>query len=151
MKKLSILVVALMILGLCSCGSSSEPEQAAVESSAEVIYKDEYVEVTFDGVSDLPLVEGMTAVNLSFQNLSDQEITVLPLDSSVNDSMVQFVSGTPATMQGGKKLVYVMSFNNETAGISDYSEVKTLEFSLSVNDENFNEVSRSDILNIEVS
>lgn len=151
MKKLSILVVALMILGLCSCGSSSEPEQAAVEPSAQVIYKDEYVEVTFEGVSDLPMVEGMTAVNLSFQNLSDQEITVLPLDSSVNDSMVQFVSGTPATMQGGKKLVYVMSFNNETAGISDYSEVKTLEFSLSVNDENFNEVSRSDILNIEVS
>lgn len=151
MKKLSILVVALMILGLCSCGSSSEPEQAAVESSAEVIYKDEYVEVTFEGVSDLSLVEGMTAVNLSFQNLSDQEITVLPLDSSVNDSMVQFVSGTPATMQGGKKLAYAMSFNNETAGISDYSEVKTLEFSLSVNDADFNEISRSDILNIEVS
>lgn len=151
MKKLSILVVALMILGLCSCGSSSELEQAAVESSAEVIYKDEYVEVTFEGVSDLPLVEGMTAVNLSFQNLSDQEITVLPLDSSVNDSMVQFVSGTPATMQRGKKLVYVMSFNNETAGISDYSEVKTLEFSLSVNDADFNEISRSDILSIEVS
>lgn len=151
MKKLSILVVALMILGLCSCGSSSEPEQAAVEQSAQVIYKDEYVEVTFEGVSDLPMVEGMTAVNLSFQNLSDQEITVLPLDSSVNDSMVQFVSGTPATMQGGKKLVYVMSFNNETAGISDYSEVKTLEFSLSVNDADFNEISRSDILSIEVS
>ena len=151
MKKLSILVAALMILSLCSCGSSSEPEQAAVESSAEVIYKDEYVEVTFEGVSDLPMVEGMTAVNLSFQNLSDQEITVLPLDSSVNDSMVQFVSGTPATMKGGKKLVYVMSFNNETAGISDYSEVKTLEFSLSVNDADFNEISRSDILSIEVS
>ena len=151
MKKLSILVVALMILGLCSCGSSSEPEQAAVESSAEVIYKDEYVEVTFEGVSDLPVVEGMTAVNLSFQNLSDQEITVLPLDSSVNDSMVQFVSGTPATMQGGKKLAYAMSFNNETAGISDYSEVKTLEFFLSVNDADFNEISRSDILSIEVS
>lgn len=151
MKKLSILVVALMIMGLCSCGSSSEPEQVAVESSAEVIYKDEYVEVTFEGVSDLPMVEGMTAVNLSFQNLSDQEITVLPLDSSVNDSMVQFVSGTPATMQGGKKLAYTMSFNNETAGISDYSEVKTLEFSLSVNDSDFNEISRSDILSIEVS
>jgi hypothetical protein len=151
MKKLSILVVALMILGLCSCASSSEPEQAAVESSAQVIYKDEYVEVTFEGVSDLPMVEGMTAVNLSFQNLSDQEITVLPLDSSVNDSMVQFVSGTPAIMQGGKKLAYAMSFNNETAGISDYSEVKTLEFSLSVNDADFNEISRSDILSIEVS
>ena len=151
MKKLSILVAALMILSLCSCGSSSEPEQAAVEQSAQVIYKDEYVEVTFDGVSDLPMVEGMTAVNLSFQNLSDQEITVLPLDSSVNDSMVQFVSGTPATMQGGKKLAYAMSFNNETAGISDYSEVKTLEFSLSVNDADFNEISRSDILSIEVS
>lgn len=151
MKKLSILVAALMILSLCSCGSSSEPEQAAVEKSAQVIYKDEYVEVTFEGVSDLPMVEGMTAVNLSFQNLSDQEITVLPLDSSVNDSMVQFVSGTPATMQGGKKLAYAMSFNNETAGISDYSEVKTLEFSLSVNDADFNEISRSDILSIEVS
>ena len=151
MKKLSILVAALMILSLCSCGSSSEPEQAAVEQSAQVIYKDEYVEVTFEGVSDLPMVEGMTAVNLSFQNLSDQEITVLPLDSSVNDSMVQFVSGTPATMQGGKKLAYAMSFNNETAGISDYSEVKTLEFSLLVKDSDFNEISRSDILSIEVS
>lgn len=93
----------------------------------------------------------MSAINLTLKNLGDEEITVLFMDSSVNGTMVQFVSGVPATMQGGKEIVYTLSFNNETAGISDYSEIDELEFSLSVNDTNFAEISRSELLTVEIS
>ena len=121
------------------------------ETSAQTIYKDQYVEVKFEGVGELPSIDGMSAINLTLKNLGDEEITVLFMDSSVNGTMVQFVSGVPATMQGGKEIVYTLSFNNETAGISDYSEIDELEFSLSVNDTNFAEISRSELLTVEIS
>ena len=151
MKKYLYLVFSFMLLGLCSCTVSSESEQPTTETSAQTIYKDQYVEVKFEGVGELPSIDGMSAINLTLKNLGDEEITVLFMDSSVNGTMVQFVSGVPATMQGGKEIVYTLSFNNETAGISDYSEIDELEFSLSVYDANFAEISRSELLTVEIS
>ena len=151
MKKYLYLVFSFMLLGLCSCTVSSESEQPTTETSAQTIYKDQYVEVKFEGVGELPSIDGMSAINLTLKNLGDEEITVLFMDSSVNGTMVQFVSGVPATMQGGKEIVYTLSFNNETAGISDYNEIDELEFSLSVNDANFAEISRSELLTVEIS
>ena len=151
MKKYLYLVFSFMLLGLCSCTVSSESELPTTETSAQTIYKDQYVEVKIEGVGELPSIDGMSAINLTLKNLGDEEITVLFMDSSVNGTMVQFVSGVPATMQGGKEIVYTLSFNNETAGISDYSEIDELEFSLSVNDANFAEISRSELLTVEIS
>ena len=151
MKKYLYLVFSFMLLGLCSCTVSSESEQPTTETSAQTNYKDQSVDVKFEGVGELPSIDGMSAINLTLKNLGDEEITVLFMDSSVNGTMVQFVSGVPATMQGGKEIVYTLSFNNETAGISDYSEIDELEFSLSVNDTNFAEISRSELLTVEIS
>lgn len=151
MKKYLYLVFSFMLLVLCSCAVPSESEQSITETSEQAIYKDQYVEVKFEGVGELPSIDGMSAINLALKNLGDEEITVLFMDSSVNGTMVQFVSGVPATMQGGKEIVYTLSFNNEIAGISDYSEIDELEFSLSVNDTNFSEISRSELLTVEIS
>ena len=151
MKKYLYFVFSFILLGLCSCAVSSEREQPTMETSAQTIYKDQYVEVKFEGVGELPSIDGMSAINLTLKNLGDEEITVLFMDSSVNGTMVQFVSGVPATMQGGKEIAHTLSFNNETAGISDYSEIDKLEFSLSVNDENFSKISRSELLTVEIS
>lgn len=151
MKKYLYLVFSFMLLGLCSCAVPSESEQPITETSEQTIYKDQYVEVKFEGVGELPSIDGISAINLALKNLGDEEITVLFMNSSVNGTMVQFVSGVPATMQGGKEIVYTLSFNNEIAGISDYSEIDELEFSLSVNDTNFSEISRSELLVVEIS
>lgn len=151
MKKYLYLVFSFMLLVLCSCAVPSESEQSITETSEQAIYKDQYVEVKFEGVGELPSIDGVSAINLALKNLGDEEITVLFMDSSVNGTMVQFVSGVPATMQGGKEIVYTLSFNNEIAGISDYSEIDELEFSLSVNDTNFSEISRSELLTVEIS
>ena len=151
MKKYLYLVFSFMLLVLCSCAVPSESEQSITETSEQANYKDQYVEVKFEGVGELPSTDGMSAINLALKNLGDEEITVLFMDSSVNGTMVQFVSGVPATMQGGKEIVYTLSFNNEIAGISDYSEIDELEFSLSVNDTNFSEISRSELLTVEIS
>lgn len=151
MKKYLYLVFSFMLLGLCSCTSPSESKQSTTETSVQTIYKDQYVEVKFEGVGELPSIDGMSAINLTLKNLGDEEITVLFMDSSANGTMVQFVSGVPATMQGGKEIAHTLSFNNETAGISDYSEIDKLEFSLSVNDANFSEISRSELLTVEIS
>ena len=137
-----------------SIGIADSIGTADVDSSTaqeeQIIYEDQYIRAVFLGVDALPFIDGMSAVKIRFENLSEEEITVLPMDSSVNDTMVQFTSGTPATMQGKKKLNYVMSFNNEIAGISDFSQITKLEFSLSVNNAQFHEISRSKILTVEI-
>ena len=75
MKKYLYLVFSFMLLGLCSCTVSSESEQPTTETSAQTIYKDQYVEVKFEGVGELPSIDGMSAINLTLKNLGDEEIT----------------------------------------------------------------------------
>jgi hypothetical protein len=56
------------------------------------------------------------------------------MDSSINDTMVLFVSGTPATVRPGKKFTQVWAANPETVGVSGVEDVKEMAFSLNYDD-----------------
>lgn len=130
MKKfISLILIVLMGLSmLTSCGETGETESPNnQEKTSEVVYEDDILTVTFVGVSD---VAGQIGLSFTLENKGAEEITVLPLDSSINGTMVQFTSGTIADIQAGKKLNQVWMCNPEVIGISNSSEVKTIEFSL---------------------
>lgn len=157
MKKFVSLVLAFaMLLLLPSCGSSSETGSQEKEETPEtvteqVFYEDDILKATFVNVSEQAGLNGVGYIGVKFENKSDSEITVLPMDSSVNDTMVMYFSGVPATMQGGKKLNYAWGFYFDKAGITDISEVEKLEFSLEIVDENMHQLVRTDIITIEVN
>lgn len=69
------------------------------ESSEYVICDNEYIRATYLGIGNS---FGYVTLDVKLENKTDGEITVVPLDSSVDDNMVQFVSGIPATMMGHK-------------------------------------------------
>lgn len=145
MKKfLSILCVITLAMGLTACsGESTEPNSTAeskVKETSKVVYEDDTLSVTFKGVSD---VAGQIGLNFTLENKSSEEITVIPLDSSVNETMVQFTSGTIATIQSGKTFNQVWLCNPETIGISESNEVENIEFSLDFG-------STTDIIKIEL-
>ena len=157
MKKFVSLVLAFaMLLLLSSCVSSSETGSQEKEETPEtvteqVFYEDDILKATFVNVSEKAGLNGVGYIGVKFENKSDSEITVLPMDSSVNDTMVMYFSGVPATMQGGKKLNYALGFYFDKAGITDISEVEKLEFSLEIVDENMHQLVRTDIITIEVN
>lgn len=136
MKKiLSILCAAVLILGMTGCSSTSSISDTSEESTEQVIYEDEYVKATYLGVSD-------TIMSVSLENKSDEEITVLPMDSSVDGTMKQFTSGTLATIQPGK------TFNQ--GWIIGATPTNEIEFSMSICGKDMSEISRTDSLKIEV-
>lgn len=144
MKKIvSVMLTALLLVSMTAC-ESSEPEHVELSGGEKVdieiasdgqgeqiVYEDDVLTATYKGVSD---VAGQIGINFTLTNNGDSEISVLPMNSSVNDVMAQFTSGTLATIQPGKTFNQVWLCNPETIGIASADEVETIEFSLNFGD-----------------
>ena len=139
MKRVVALLIALMILTLLTgCGAEMNDDDEILLSNIEtnaqtpiIIYEDEILVASYLGLSD---VAGQIGMSFILENKSDEEIMVLPLNSSVNDVMVQFVSGMPAIIQPGKTFSQIWMANPQVVGVSDSSEVKEIEFTLNFGD-----------------
>lgn len=136
-----IAIMVVIIAAITSNGTTStssqtnqttnNSENTSSTSNEKVIYEDNNLKVTFLGVSDKL---GYIMISARFENKTDGELTVYPMDSSVNGTMVMYVSGVPASMQAHKNFNQSWTFNQETVGIKEASEVKNLEFKLHYND-----------------
>ena len=140
MKRLFTLFLAIIMLAFStSCGAGDAntsddkvlPIEEVNKQSQIVVYEDNTLTVTYMGLDN---VAGQIGMAFSLENKGNQEITVLPLNGSVNDVMVLFVSGTLATVQPGKVFNQVWLANPQVIGISDISEVYEIEFTLNFGD-----------------
>ena len=141
----TVIVTLILALSLAACSNSSESSQSSDTSKKEsaeeeiVIYDDDTLKTTYLGVSE---IEGVVVMNVRLENKTDNEITVLPTKSSVDGTMIQFTSGTLATIQDGK------TFNQ--GWIIGSMPTENIEFAMSICDENMSELLQTDILTIEV-
>ncbi len=135
MKRLfALLLVFTMFVFLVGCSEEGATDNEALISTEDnidktqiVVYEDDTLIATYTGLSN---VVGQIGISFSLENKSNQEVMVLPLNSSINDVMVQFVSGVPATIQPGMVFNQVWMANPQVVGISDSSEVTEIELSL---------------------
>lgn len=135
MKKiLSMLLIIFLIGTLVACDDSeSVSEQKVTEN---VIFENNTLKATYTGISE----QGVMLVRL--ENKTENEITVLPMDSSVDGTMVQFSSGTLATIQGNK------IFNQ--GWIIGSVPKENIEFKMSVLDEQMKEIFITDVIQIDM-
>lgn len=142
MKRVLIIVLLMgMIVGLSAC-ADSESEESGDKEKAEAIYEDEYIKVInrgFEKDDSTGMELAMFLVDI--ENKTDQEITVLPMDSSVDDTMIQFTSGVPATMQGKKKI-------SQAWGIGKDLPKEKIQLSLSICDSGMSELKKTDIITV---
>lgn len=138
MKKVVMLLCVVLLIGTlvaCEDSGNTSQEQASIE---QVLVDNDFIKATYLGITE-EYDQVVLAVRL--ENKTDKEITVIPIDSSVDDTMVLFASGIPATMQPTK------SFNQGWL-IGSMPEQK-VELKLSVVDENWTEIFRTDVIKIE--
>ena len=140
MKIFLILILSFVFLVFTvGCSGTDTALNSSVSTSADetanqpqiVVFEDETLTATYLGLSD---VAGQIGLSFSLQNRSDKEIMVLPINSSINDVMVQFTSGIPATIQPGKTFNQVWMANPQTVGIAGSSDVTEVEFNLTYGD-----------------
>lgn len=132
-KTLGIALMLILSLALTACSETTTPttdDKANTENTSEVVYEDGTLTVTFKGVSE---VAGQIGMSFTLDNNGADEITVLPIKGSVNGVMVQFVSGTPATILPGKTANQVWMANPEVVGATA-DEVTSIEVVLQYGD-----------------
>lgn len=140
-RVLAIVLLMGIMVGLSACADSESGESDDKEK-AEVIYEDEYIKVTnrgFEKDDSTGMELAMFLVDI--ENKTDQEITVLPMDSSVDDTMVQFTSGIPATMQGKKKI-------SQAWGIGKDLPKEKIQLSLSICDSEMSELRKTEMITV---
>lgn len=116
-----------------------ETSVSETESEGMVIADNDYFKATYQGISES---FGFYYMNLKFENKTDGEITVVPMDSSVDDTMVMFATGAPSTMQAHKSY-------NAAIMIGSNEPKNNIEFKLSVMDENWSELFTTDTIRID--
>ena len=109
------------------------------ESEGMVIADNNYFKATYRGISES---FGFYYMNLKFENKTDGEITVVPMESSVDDTMVMFATGVPSTMQAHKSY-------NAAIMIGSNEPKNNIEFKLSAMDENWSELFTTDTIRID--
>lgn len=132
-KTLGITLMLILSLALTACSETTTPttdDKTSTENTSEVVYEDGTLTVTFKGVSE---VAGQIGMSFTLDNNGADEITVLPIKGSVNNVMVQFVSGTPATILPGKTANQVWMANPEVVGATA-DEVTSIEVVLQYGD-----------------
>lgn len=149
-----VLMIAFMC-GMTGCDSSMEQEDEPADTGMEqqdepvdtgkqkeIIYEDETFKAVFLGISHSETINTFY-LNVRLENKTDGELTVIPMDSSVNDTMVMFGSGIPGTMRAGKNFNQAWIIGSEAPAI--------IEFAMSACDENMEEIVCTDIIQIDVS
>lgn len=132
-KTLGIALMLILSLALTACSETTTPttdDKTSTEDTSEVVYEDGTLTVTFKGVSE---VAGQIGMSFTLDNNGADEITVLPIKGSVNNVMVQFVSGTPAAILPGKTANQVWMANPEVVGATA-DEVTSIEVVLQYGD-----------------
>lgn len=101
------------------------------KSEDEIVYEDSTITVTYHGLTD---VVGNIGMKFTIENKGDHDLTVYPMDTSINDTMVIFLAQHSPTIRPGKKTNGVWLANPEIVGISGYEEVREIEFKLGYDD-----------------
>lgn len=116
-----------------------ETSISETESEGMVIADNNYFKATYQGISES---FGFYYMNLKFENKTDGEITVVPMESSVDDTMVMFATGVPSTMQAHKSY-------NAAIMIGSNEPKNNIEFKLSAVDGNWSELFTTDTIRID--
>lgn len=116
-----------------------ETSVSETESEDMVIADNDYFKATYHGISES---FGFYYMNIEFENKTDGEITVVPMESSVDDTMVMFATGVPSTMQAHKSY-------NAAIMIGSNEPKNNIEFKLSAMDGNWSELFTTDTIRID--
>lgn len=131
---IALVVVAVFTSGVDSPASespapadeSASPSEPA-DDDGQLLVEDAYVRITYTGSGTVAGVDGVAYLYFRIDNLSDQEITVVPMDSYLNDIAIMLLSGMPATVAPDKSYVYPIAASYSVIGIQSYEELTELE------------------------
>lgn len=159
MKKFMIMVLALGLLAMSGCESTTTSSGDSTdqttevtsqsETKEEVLFENEDVKVTFMEIFEAPELAGTCYLRLKVENKSDKTVTVSLKDSYVNDTAQMIGSGVPMTLAPGKNSQTPFFFGYGNLGISSKDEIEKIEFKVWLWDENFDTVVETEPLVVE--
>jgi hypothetical protein len=159
MKKFMVILLALGLLAMSGCDSTTTSSGDSTdqttevtsqnETKEEVLFENEDVKVTFVEIFEVPELVGSCYLRLKVENKSDKTVTVSLKDSYVNDTAQMIGSGVPMKLAPGKNSQTPFFFGYGNLGISSKDEIEKIEFKVWLWDENFDTVVETEPLVVE--
>ena len=150
--KCKILILALcLVLTMCGCSQEAPTSNDAVgteESMEQVLIDNDLVKVTFEELYEESSIPDTCYVRLKVENKSDKKVTVYPEETYVNDMGVTLCSGLPMVLEVGKSSRTPFFFTYKNLDIEGKDDIEKIEFKLTFEDENYNDVFKTDALTI---
>ena len=156
-----IIIMVIVFSADTNNGTSTEKtqeiqqsEQTTMQSSAQPIYEDKYIKASFikvysDAIVD-SAVDGVAYLQLKVENKSSQTLTVSLSKAAINGMSTTIGSGMPMTILPGNasEQPFILFTNN--TGVNNADDIKTLQFSFYLFDENLNKVEETKTVNINI-
>ena len=159
MKKFMVIVLALGLLAMSGCDSTttssgeSTDQTTAVtsqsETKEEVLFESDDMKVSFIEVFEDANISGAGYLRLKVENKTDKTVTVYPKDAYVNDTSVILGSGVPMTLAPWKnsQAPFIIFYSN--LGITSKDEIQKIEFRLTFDDENHDTIAETETMVVE--
>lgn len=139
MKKFVVMLLAFGMLMLGGCdtattqgdgSSEGEPNEGNLQNAVEeqVLVDDENMKVSFIKLYEEPSVPGTGYLQLKVENKTDKTVTVLPMDTYVNDTSTLLGSAVNMTLAPGKNSQTPFIIFYKPLGITSKDEIEKIEF-----------------------
>ncbi len=159
-----IAILAIMVVLITSEDDSTEEKtsgnantsttQKESEKDYPVIYEDDYVKASFIKVYSDALVntsvQGVAYMQLHVENKSNQTFTVGMTKAAINGKSTTIGSGVPMTILPGNtsEQPFILFTNN--TGVNNADEIKEVQFSFFLLDENTNKLEETKTITINI-
>lgn len=156
MKKFMVFALVIGLLALSACDSTTptggDTSETTVQNEVQeiVLVDNDDVKVSFIELYEEPSISGAAYLRLKVENKTGKTVTVYPKDVYINDTSTILGSGVPMTLAPGKnsQTPFIIFYAN--IGITSKDEIQKIEFKLTFDDENYDLVTETEVLVIEL-
>ena len=145
----AVILVLCLAVGLAGCVLGASQPIATQAPALEPIYEDGFVKVSFIELFDAEGVSGVSYLRLLVVNKTDQKISIIPTDASVNKYQTMLMSGTMMEIKADEKSQNPFIISHANIDANSASEIQSVEFIMQILNDDMDEIGRTGMIAIE--
>ncbi len=158
-NKIGLIIIIALIASFLFFSSGSDTPETPNENDTTtsetvnektITYEDSNMKVEYKKIEKQSGIEGCLYLSLKIDNITDQTVTVMLKDVSINGNSMQTGTGMPITIHPDESSSQPFIIFQSGTDIDEAEDVEIIKFRVVFYDENYNEYKVSERITVEV-
>ncbi len=157
-NKIGLIIIIALIASFLFFSSGSDTPETPNENDTTsetvnektITYEDSNMKVEYKKIEKQYGIEGCLYLSLKIDNITDQTVTVMLKDVSINGNSMQTGTGMPITIHPDESSSQPFIIFQSGTDIDEAEDVEIIKFRVVFYDENYNEYKVSERITVEV-